>query len=390
MIDERAQAISFAEYYFALVDGIFPGFENHLAKNIVLDWFGNKIVGKENVTAFINSNQTRTLHIFTDITPISDITCNKKQCNRKQKTLDQIAEKKKLKTDTSKREVNRTRRLYKNAVKYLDKVKIIDYTVRESNSTNVEADDREMYKEKDPLNDLEREITSVYNEEIQQNINESKLEEEMASTVKPIKRECGQGDRTVRAQTDPIKYMEANGQVRFTRRILQEDPWSYHWTSLKVNHWVHTCKLQIAYSRCSVSEHPEVFRMLKNVPLTRRCKKPNNTMEIQSQRKLPTLEEIIKISNKLIPNVNNFGGYLKSLNYTKDRNDFLKDFEATMTQKNPNANLPTVHYVGNKLIFEHKDDMYKENFIRKFLYNNYRIHRIVYEEVEMNENCMTS
>lgn len=80
-----------------------------------------------------------------------------------------------------------------------------------------------MNKENDPLDDLlEREITSVYDEEIQQNINESKLEEEMASTVKPIKRECGQGDRTVHAQTDTIKYMEANGQVKFTRRVLQE------------------------------------------------------------------------------------------------------------------------------------------------------------------------
>lgn len=110
-------------------------------------------------------------------------------------------------------------------------------------------------------------------------------------------------------------------------------------------------------------------------------------MKMQSQRKLPTLEEKVEISNRLIPDVDNFGGYLKPLNYAKDRDDFLKDFEATMAQKNPNAYLPTVHYVGNKLIFKYKDDMYRENFIRKFLYGNYRIYRIVYEEVEMDENC---
>lgn len=81
MADERTQAILFAEYYFALVDGIFPGFESHLAKNIVLDWFGRKIRGKKNVAAFIKSNKTSTLHVFTDIKPISDIVCNK-PCNR--------------------------------------------------------------------------------------------------------------------------------------------------------------------------------------------------------------------------------------------------------------------------------------------------------------------
>lgn len=82
MIGERAQAILFAEYYFALADGIFPGLECHLEKDVVLDWFGRTIKGKKNVTAFIKSNRISTLHLFTDITSISSIICNKKQRNR--------------------------------------------------------------------------------------------------------------------------------------------------------------------------------------------------------------------------------------------------------------------------------------------------------------------
>lgn len=153
------------------------------------------------------------------------------------------------------------------------------------------------------------------------------------------------------------------------------------------------CKLQIAYSRRNVNEHPGVSRTLESVPLTKRCQKSNNDTKmqhgalIQPQRNLPTLGEIIGINNRLIPDVNNFGGYLKSLNYLKDRDDFLKDFEAAMAQKNPDACLPGAHYVGNRLTFEYKGDVYRENFIRKFLQGNYQIHRIVYEKTETDEDC---
>ncbi|XP_011145784.1 uncharacterized protein LOC105186946 [Harpegnathos saltator] len=389
MVDERAQAISLAEYYFSLADGIFPGLESHLAKNVVLDWFGRKIKGKENVTAFITSDKTSSLHVFTDIKSISGIVYNKKKCNRKRKIApNQIADntETKLESDTSKWKAIRMRRLYKNAVKHLDEAEIIYHTMRKKNNADNEAHDREVNKENDPPDNLfESEITSPGNQE---NINESKLEEEMASTVKPIKRECGQGDRTVRAQAGTIKYMAANGQVKFTRRIVQEDPWSYHWTSLKSNYWVQKCKLQIAYSR---SKHPKVHtsHTLGHVPLTEQHQRSNTSMERQSKQ--PTLEEIIGISNELIPDVDNFGGYLKSLNYAKDRDDFLKDFEATMARKNPEACLPTVHYVGNKLILEYKDNAYRENLMKKLSYNgNYEIHKIVYEKIGTDEDCAES
>lgn len=78
-MDKHAEEISFAEYYFALVDGIFPGLEHNLTKDVTLNWFGKKIKGTKDVTAFIKSNHTRTLHVFTDIKPVSEIVYNKKQ-----------------------------------------------------------------------------------------------------------------------------------------------------------------------------------------------------------------------------------------------------------------------------------------------------------------------
>ncbi|XP_014483485.1 PREDICTED: uncharacterized protein LOC106749002 [Dinoponera quadriceps] len=402
MLDERAQAISFTEYYFALVDGILPGFQKHLAKNVMLDWFGKKINGKKNVTTFIKSDKIRTLHVFTEITPVSAIVCDKKQRDRgprslhgkRKVTLDQVTgiERVNPEADTRKRKKIQTLKLYNNAVKYLDKVKIIDRTVRKKSEADIEADVRKVNKENDPPDNLhEPEITSVVNEEIQRNINEPKLEEEMASTVKPIKRERGQGDRTVRAQTDTIKYIVANGEVRFTERVVQEDPWSYHWTSLKVSHWVHKCKLQIAYSHRNGDEHSGVHCTFGHAPLTKKYKTSKTDMKtrrdasMRSQSERPTLEEIIKTSNRLIPDVNNFGGYLKSLNYARDRNNFLKDFEADVAKENPDVCLPIVRYVGKKLIFTFKDDAYKKKFTKKMCDGNYRIHRIVYEKVE-NEN----
>lgn len=144
--------------------------------------------------------------------------------SKRRVTLGQIADIEEIKPeiDSSKRKTARTQKLYKNDIKYFDNVEITDYTVQEKSSVNIKANDREMNEENDAPGDLEPEITSVDNEEIQLNINELKLEEEMASTVKPIKRECGQGDRNVRAQTGTVKYIEANGQIKFTQRVMRE------------------------------------------------------------------------------------------------------------------------------------------------------------------------
>jgi len=82
MSNEHARAISVTNHYFMLVDGMIPGFEDHLAKNVVLKWFGKEIRGKESVIAFIASDRIESFHMFHDIMPIADITIEEKQSNR--------------------------------------------------------------------------------------------------------------------------------------------------------------------------------------------------------------------------------------------------------------------------------------------------------------------
>jgi len=82
MTDERAQAISVANRYFVLADGMVPGLKDYLAEHVVLNWFGKIIKGRENVAAFMLSNKKESFHTFSDIMPISGISCNSKRSNR--------------------------------------------------------------------------------------------------------------------------------------------------------------------------------------------------------------------------------------------------------------------------------------------------------------------
>jgi len=87
------------------------------------------------------------------------------------------------------------------------------------------------------------------------------------------------------------------------------------------------------------------------------------------------LEEAIQASNTLIRDVNHFGGYLYPLNFSEDRENFLKSFEAEIAQKNPHVH-SCAHYVNNKLIFD---------FPNKKSFNiMYQIHKIVYMSVKEN------
>lgn len=83
MVDEHAEAISIANRYFMLVDGIIPGFKDHLAEHVILKWFGKVITGRKKVTAFMLSNKMESFHTFSDIiSPISGIPHKSKQSNR--------------------------------------------------------------------------------------------------------------------------------------------------------------------------------------------------------------------------------------------------------------------------------------------------------------------
>lgn len=81
MTSEYAQAISVANHYFLLADNIISDFENFFADDVILVWFGQMIKGKKNVINFISSDNIKTFHSFSNILPISGITCEDEQPN---------------------------------------------------------------------------------------------------------------------------------------------------------------------------------------------------------------------------------------------------------------------------------------------------------------------
>lgn len=158
--------------------------------------------------------------------------------------------------------------------------------------------------------------------------------------------------------------------LRYCERYFFLDPWSYYWISRKQKRWQRNCTLQIAYSCRPTDEESS-----KNAPCTSIIKERNDA---QFKPLMPSLSEIIA-TNVSIPDVNNFGGYLKPLNYVEDREKFLMEFEAEMAQENPDARLPTVRYVGNKLTFKYQE---AEDSTRKKKVSgaNCQIHTIVYQQ----------
>lgn len=72
--------------------------------------------------------------------------------------------------------------------------------------------------EGDLFNLFKLEISTSSTEEIEESINRIKLEEEMAPTIKAIKRENGPGDENVIVGLSTPKYIEAYGEMEFSRR----------------------------------------------------------------------------------------------------------------------------------------------------------------------------
>lgn len=66
---ENADAISFANNFFVLADGLVPGINKYLAKEVILNWFGKTIKGKHKVAAFLHNGKITTAHHFPIITP---------------------------------------------------------------------------------------------------------------------------------------------------------------------------------------------------------------------------------------------------------------------------------------------------------------------------------
>ncbi|XP_012538128.1 uncharacterized protein LOC105837692 [Monomorium pharaonis] len=395
MANKRIQAISIANRYFILADGMIPGLKDHLAEQVVLKWFGQVIKGRENVANFILFNKMKVFHMFSDIMPISGISCGNKQSKRKiKRSIDQNG---KCETYTNnylreapgssshETEMSTT---HENGKDYdqmsnsndaaimheanecehefdllekniLDKLKVL---MNEDDEKNVAIDVNQdefianATAENDLYNLFEPKIMSQHIVEKIQNINRIKLKEEMAPTIRVINRECGQGDGPVTAEANATKYLKANGEIQFVRMAAQTDSLSlYHRAKLgKKKFWKQQCILQIAYSltdnspivakKCYDSQESAYSAQVSNLSA-----KVHHDADKVQKSKLLSLEEAIRASNTLIRDVNNFGGYLQPLNFSEDRDNFLKTFQAEIKDRNVHF---CANYVNNKLIFD--------------------------------------
>ncbi|XP_076641221.1 uncharacterized protein LOC143352528 [Halictus rubicundus] len=371
-MDECTQAISFANCYFSLADGLASGFEDHLAEDVILDWFGKTIRGKKNVVAFMEAYKVNSRHMFRTIVPTSDIGYKKTSTKRK-KNFDKNDQSPDIPTNEEASCVNKES--FPEADTSVDIDVITDHNQNEIDPKKITAaieDDCDMsyyLNEGDLSNLFKLEISSTNVEEIEQSINRIKLEEEMPTTIKVIKRQCGQEDGSVIVESGTVKYVEADGEIQFSRKAWKRDCWtSYSPAINRVHKWRRSCKLQIAYS--TLTERPALEQPRKN----------SATYFSQPKARLLSLEEINEISNRLVPNKNDFNGFLKEFDFFKDRKGFLDSLETELTTKDSLTPSVVPEYVKNKLVFNKRNDVDDDRDKRKFVFN-YQIHLIIYEGV---------
>ncbi|XP_011698355.1 PREDICTED: uncharacterized protein LOC105456172 [Wasmannia auropunctata] len=443
MSDERAHAISVVNRFALLVEGMIPGFKDHLAEDVVLKWFGKvQIRGRKNVAAFLLSNKMETFHMFSNITPISGISYESKRSNRKIKqSTDQNANCETYTDSYSheapacssyKTEMSTTHENVKDCdqksngnyaafvcesasngcefqkmfeetedlrvEKCLSKLKISTNCDHMNSNNDVNKNEfsanatAEMdglsydLNENDLYNLFEPEITSQSVVDKIQNINRIKLKEEMAPTVSAINRECGQGDEPVTAEANATKYLEASGEIKFVRSSTQTDSMlSYHWSKLgQKKVWKKRCNVQMAYSL--LNDLSKAANKCDNAQenscstcISNLSARVDHSAGKIQKSKLPSLEEVIQTNDALIRDVNYFGGYLYPVNFSKDREELLEMFK----EKSSNVD-SCVHYVDNKWVFHVQN--------KKPFNVTYQIHELVYSKVKVKkfDTCGTA
>ncbi|CAL7936886.1 unnamed protein product [Xylocopa violacea] len=364
-MDEQRQAISFANSYFALADGLASGLECHLSEDVVLDWFGKTIKGRRNVSAFMGAHKVNSRHIFPHIAPITGIDYEKIQSNRKRFRSHRYQSQQQSlikSSNASETEVSLTR------------VGVTDINQNEIGAKEAIAMDDYDFDEGDLSNLFKLEISSTNTEEIERSINRIKLEEEMAPTIKAIKREHRRGDGSLVVEPTTVKYVEACGEIEFSRKYGKRDSWNaYFLVPIKLHTWRRPCKLQIAYTTSSAVEHSTATPARKSKSVEAQFGQP--------RVKLPSLKDINEITNRLVPNANGFGGFLKDIDFFEDRKSFLESLETKVMTKDPCTPLFVPQYVEDKLVFQKpcvnvddRGDKNKKTFVFK-----YQIHLIVYE-----------
>ncbi|XP_011304187.1 uncharacterized protein [Fopius arisanus] len=357
MGDELSQAVSFLNSYFTLVDGLASDLEDHLADDVVLDWFGQTIRGRKAVASFMKFQKIKSRHVFNEITPKTSIGYREnRSLRRKHHSTGGISFNNNAPEEETDCPSKYKRKCYSDVFpqhvdNFADDSIIFETSLSSTSSSEQTMEvmdhviERELNMDKLRINSFstpqvnyqphsenfcghdttpDAEMTVNFEptnvEQMEINIAELKARE-------ILNREIGQGD----VDRSSLKFLEACGVIEFCRffnsQQIRKDTRKRH------------SKLQIAYSIKDVNSNPPVGGK-------------ENRQGIEDD-----LEE--------------------------ERNQFLKCLQLQMRQQEGNINaLSTPKYVRGQLTFERGNGDVGAgdgNFIF-----NYKIHFIIYES---NTKC---
>ncbi|XP_071862592.1 uncharacterized protein isoform X2 [Bombus fervidus] len=384
-MENHTQAISFANSYFALVDGLVSGLESQLSEDVVLYWFGSLIKGRKHVSTFLRGRKQNSRHIFSHIISTTDISYEKERLTRNKLCSCHYRKQQECQTRHN-NFVNDNSTIREPFLQEIEPSLstcdvITDINHDEIHVKEISSVDDTFYhlSEGDLCNLFKLGILSTDIEEIEHSINRIKLKEEMIPT---IKRKYSQRDKHDIVQ---VKYVEANGEVEFSRKFWKLGSWNTYISRLctaTLHTWRRPCKLQIAYSISSQCK-----------TLEQSCETKNVTVRfVQPKVRLPSLQEINEITSRLVPNTNEFGGFLKDADFFEDCKGFLENVKMEMPINDPCMPLYTAQYVKNKLVFDKPSinmDRRNGKGKKKFV-SNYQIHLIIYQDIDIcntNECC---
>ncbi|XP_012254140.2 uncharacterized protein LOC105684957 [Athalia rosae] len=388
-MEDQLQAISFANSYFSLVDGLAPGLEDHLDENVVLDWFGKTIRGRENVTAFMKAHNAARFsrHKFNRISPVPGIVYRKSQATSVQRSRRTAQEKNdnsiSLKND---HQLNFERLSISdpdnNNVLINPEIFDLEENEKKISKTEELSMSFELH-ENDLANLFALDVTPTKAEEIEDNINKIKEEEKSCGRTKFVRREYDDlGAVQDLVESKSIKYVEAIGQIKFSKRSSKR--------GTEFQTWQRQSKIQIAYSMITSEfiknsttddNQDEFFQGMETDPEPPSFEKAR----VRSAGLLPSLDEIAEISNNLVPNINNFGGYLTSFDFVGERDNFLENFNAELAVRKSPSYLRTPQYIDNRLVFRDSNNQKKVTTRQPNQYQgngfvfNYLIHLIIYQ-----------
>ncbi|CAD6237156.1 GSCOCG00002170001-RA-CDS [Cotesia congregata] len=443
MSEDLSEAVSFANGYFALADGLIDDLANYLAEDVILDWFGQTIKGRKNVSAFMKFQNVNSRHIIDEINPSTTIEYRKIRPLRRKyysmggcanKTLGDdneddngIRYKRKCysegKMDTSadetdemdvesesadfsKASVGLQNYCHKLTLALknlnLEKLKLDSHSTPTSKPSeqadNVsDDDDDDNYYNKSKLNDsysteqflskLESQPTNF--DEIEQKINYFN-----ETNNAGFKNEHGQGDGPMNESVNPMKYVEVCGVIKSARFFSAKQ--------IRKDLRQRQCRLQIAYSNrdtnSNSSAKTESIQTKKtevdNVESTsamladdvnRNCYSSSN-----SNSKLLSLQEIRELGNKLVPHDENanYSDNDEDCYYNNDRNKFLRCLELQITDNDVKVNendFVTPNYKRQELTLDNSPKrLFNETQTGHGFVFNYIIHLIIYES---NTKC---